>query len=268
MIRKYNNIHKVKKMRFKHTVLMVFFLALSFINQAIAEDASASSLWQGQYFGVTGGFSTGTADPTVNVKEAGYFTVSLDAAQVDPEASRDMESTDLSTSLFWGLNRHSGNLLYGVEADLSFTDYNKNYESRDIVYDSAPTTTFSVMTNVKSNLAVSLRPRLGYTLNKSLFYASYGPVYRKFDYNFRFTDTFQPQEINVNESEWKLGWAFTLGYEYKMFDTWSLKTEYFSASYEDVVDTQSTTLDFPDDGFTHKMDFEEQGIRVGLYKRF
>ena len=255
-------------MPIKNFVPLLYFAALFTVNSVAAEnDQRSLSAWEGHYIGFTTGVSSANADPTVNAKAKGYF-ITTDPGQTDPQASRDLEATNVTGSLFWGLNRQIGNKVYGLEVDLSLTDYNEQYTSGNISYLTAPASTFSVVTNVKSDWAVGLRARLGYIREKSLFYVSAGPSIRQFKYDFTFTDTFHPQLINVNESKWNLGWTVGLGYEMKLPSTWSLKTELLHSSYKDIVDAQSTTIGYPNDGFTHKLDFTEQSLRIGLYRKF
>lgn len=258
-------------MIFKNTIPIIFFITLSVSNLAIAENNQiSSSAWEGQYIGFSVGPSKGKADPTVQAKVNGYFDTT-DPDQTDPKASQNIEATNLSASLFWGINRRTGNILYGLEADVSLTDYNEKYKSGDIYYLTAPGASFNVVTNIESSWAVSPRARLGYIHEKSLFYISAGPSIRHFKYDFTFTDTIPiaPQLIKVNESKWKLGWTAGLGYELKSQSIWSLKVEYLYSFYKDIIDTQSTTIGgFPNDGFTHKLDFTQSSLRIGVYRKF
>lgn len=258
-------------MIFKNTIPIIFFITFFVSNPAIAENNQiSSSAWEGQYIGFTVGPAKGKADPTVHAKVNGYFDTT-DPDQTDPEASQNIEATNLSASLFWGINRRTGNILYGLEADVSLTDYNEKYKSGDIYYLTAPGSSFNVVTNIESSWAVSLRARLGYIHEKSLFYISAGPSIKRFKYDFTFTDTIPaaPQLINVNDSKWELGWTAGLGYEFKMQRIWFLKVEYLYSSYKDTINTQSTTIGgFPKDGFTHKLDFTESIFRIGVYRKF
>lgn len=259
---------KGRKMKSNTTRSAIFLAALLSFNQANAESENTSnSIWDGQYIGFTAGASKGEADPSVNVKLNGYF-VGTDPDQINPEASSKMDSTDLSGSFLWGLNHQSGNTVYGLEVDVSYSGYDEEHKSGDITYLTAPPSGFALTTNVKSDWAVSLRPRIGFIHNKSLFYISAGPSVRKFEYDYNFTDTFQPQLVNVNESDWKVGWVASLGYETQIKDAFILRAEYQYSSYKDIVDTQSTTVGYPDDGFTHKLDFSEQSLRIGILKKF
>lgn len=249
-------------------VLIMLVWALFAANQAIAESVStSSSTWDGLYIGIDAGASKGNAEPTVNAKEAGYF-ITTDPGQTDPEASHDMDATNFISSLFLGLNHQIGNIVIGLEADVSLDNYNEKYSSGDITYLTQPTATFSVSTKVESNWAFSVRPRFGYAFKKSLLYISGGPSIRKFDYDFTFSDTFGPEYAHINSSKWKIGWIAGVGYERKMRGNWSLRAEYFYSSYNKIIDTQSSLKTNSSDGFTHKLDFAEHSFRIGLSMQF
>lgn len=253
----------------KNTKVLIMIIWMLFAaNQVFAENEStSSSTWDGLYMGITVGASKGKANPTVHAKETTYFTLT-DDDQIDPEASHNMDATNVAGSLFFGLNHQINNIVIGLEADVSLTDYNEKYSSGDITYITAPADTFSLSTKVKSNWAFSLRPRLGYAFKKSLLYISGGASMRKFEYDFTFSDTFLLGEyVHMNKNKWKIGWIAGVGYEYKIYDNWSLRAEYFYSSYEDIIDTESDLRNYSD-GFTHKLDFTEHNFRIGLSIQF
>ena len=242
--------------------------ALLLSGSVVAETVdSSSSTWIGQYIGFTGGYSRGAADPTANAKANGYF-ITTDPGQLDPVASHDIKAGNVSGTVFWGVNRQLDNILYGVEIDLYLTDYNERYRSGNITYLTQPAHTFEINSRVKSNIALSLRPRLGYITGDSLFYLSLGPVLRHFEYNFKFTDTFASEYADKSDEQWSLGWAAGLGFEQQLKGAWSLKVEYLHSSYDDIVDIESSLRTVPADGFKHSLEFKEQSFRVGFYRRF
>jgi outer membrane immunogenic protein len=253
-----------KKMLNKKNLCLASIITFSFICEV--EASNSSSFWDGQYVGFTIGSSYSNGDPTVQVIKNGYF-VTTDPSQVNPAASHDLKSTNVNGSFFWGSNRRSKNILYGVEAAVSLADFNEEYKSGDITYLSNGDS-FAANTNIKSNVSVGIRARLGYINKKSLFYTTLGPSIRKFKYDFNFTDTTQPQLINVNESKWKLGWAGSIGYERQMEDNWSVRAEFEYTAYKNIVDSRSTTVGNPNDGLTHSLDFIEKNFKIGLSKRF
>lgn len=244
------------------TLCFTTLLVITSISNATASD------WTGSYYGFTAGLASSTADHGTHIIDGSYFTANVDGPQMNPLLGEDVDATGLAAGLFAGMNMQSDNLVYGVEADLTFTDFNEQQKVTDVVYNSAPATTFSFTTNVKSSLAASIRGRLGMVSDKSLYYVTAGLSMRKFSYDFLFTDTFQPQLVSLSDEGWKQGISFGLGLDHKLEGEWTLKVEFMQTNYADVVDATSTTLGVPDDGFIHKLDFTEQALRVGMFKKF
>jgi len=255
-----------RNMQIKGVIAANAFASLLTISPAYAAGAS-SPAWGGYYAGFTAGASHGTASPTVGTRNTGYF-ITTDPLQINPQASTGLSKTNLSGNLFYGFNRQTGNTVYGLEADISLDNFNEQYSSGNITYLTAPPSTFSVTTKVKSDWSISLRPRIGYASENSLLYVSAGPSIRRFKYDFLFTDSFTPEYVHVNQSKWTLGWIAGLGYDYKMPNDWSLRTEYLYSSCRNIVNTQSNLRATPTDGFTHNLNFQAYSLRVGLVKMF
>ncbi|MCG8511605.1 MAG: outer membrane beta-barrel protein [Rhodospirillales bacterium] len=246
----------------------VFAVAATAPTSSNANDEKGSSpKWNGQYVGLAVGFSHGKTDPNSDVKQEGYF-VTTDPDQVDPQASRNILENNLNGSLLWGMNRQTGNAMYGVEADLLLTNYNKTLRSGDINYLTVPAQTFSVTTKVKSNWQVSVRPRIGYARKTSLFYVSGGPAVTQFKYDFTFTDTNGPEFSNISSSNVKLGWTAGMGYEHKLKDDWSLKAEYLYSYFGNIVKESSNLQTVPADGFDNEVYYSTYNFRIALIKHF
>lgn len=256
-------------MTIKNMIAATVFAALFATSQAYAGDES-STTWNGQYAGFAAGASYGTADPNVHTRGSNYF-IGTDASQLDPPASHTLKKTNASGSLYWGINRQAGNTVYGLEADLSLDSFDKQYGSGNMAALTLPGTTFAVTNRVKSDWSISLRPRLGYASDRSLFYISAGPSLRRFTYDFTYSDTtvFNTR-ISLSNRKWKLGWTAGAGYEFKLQDGWSLRGEYLYSFYRNIINTQSTLVTtFPTtDGFSHKLNFQEQKFRIGISKSF
>lgn len=252
----------------KSIVPAVSLAALFATNSANAEGEEISrSTWGGQYIGFAVGVAHGKADPTVRAKANGYF-ITTDPGQVDPQGSRNIDETNLVGSLLWGLNRQTGLTVYGVEADVSLTNFDAQYSSGNIAYISLPTSTFSITTKVRSNWMASIRPRLGYAREDALMYVTAGPSLARFKYDFSFTDTNIPESASVHSSKVKLGWTAGLGYERKLQGDWSWKAEYLYSRFDNIIDESSALRTVPADGFTHKLDHEIHSLRIGLTKKF
>lgn len=241
-------------------------VTLAISSTVISASEVAHSNWQGRYAGFSLGFSKGDADQDAAVRVTDYF-VESDRAQVNPVASKDLDGNSAVGSVFIGYNHQDGDIVYGIEADLSASAFNEKYSSQDIEFTSYPNTTFNVKSKLKSSWAISLKPRIGVVKDKSLFYVSAGPVIRSFDYDFAYTDTAYNQSTRVNKSSTKLGWSASVGFEQKLDSGWTLKTELTHSSFNNIVKTSSKLTDY-EDGLNHKLDYSDNSIRIGLSKMF
>ncbi|MBL4615647.1 MAG: porin family protein [Magnetovibrio sp.] len=223
--------------------------------------------WSGHYIGLALGVTKAVADPTSRVKSNGYF-VTTDPGQVDPQGSQNLKATIFNASLIGGLNRQFGNTVFGLETDIMLANFDEQYSSGNITYITVPGSTFSATTKVESKWIVSLRPRVGYARNSSLFYVSAGPALTRFKYDFTFTDTNGPESSNIRSHKTKLGWAASMGFEHKLQKGWALKAEYLFTNFSNIVKKSSALVTVPADGFNNKVDYRTNNIRLGLVKSF
>lgn len=256
-------------MTFKNTMIAISLVVLCAANPAYAGSNTAPSVeWEGQYAGLTAGLSYGRFDPTVRTQGTNNYFQDEDHAQVGSEASHQFNDTEAAGSLFWGINRHAGRIVYGIEADASLANYKEQYDSPSIAFITAPAQSFTVSINLKSDWAFSVRPRVGYVKGKSFFYISAGPEMRRFKYDFTYSDKAVNNEFSsISKDKWALGWTAGLGYEHKMQHDWSFRVEYFYSQYTNIIDTKSGLRNWAD-GFTHELDFEANIFRIGLSKTF
>jgi len=230
-----------------------------------AEEQTSSVNWDGQYVGVSAGLSRATAKPSVNAKGTTYFNA-IDQNQLDPLASHNHKSTNFTGTLFGGFNRQVGNVVLGLEGDFSLVDFDEQHTVNNVAYTSLPGRRFSMTTDVEAKWMASLRPRLGYAQDKSLFFVSAGPALSRFKYNFTFADE-APRSTSVSKNKLKVGVAAGLGYEYRFHDTWSLKAEYLFSDFN-IGKASSALTTSTADGFNHKVDFTTNHFRIGVVKAF
>lgn len=236
------------------------------VSAAKASDQNISA-WEGPYFGAAIGGSYGYARPNTTIRRSTYF-VAADKTQLDPLLDESLGGADIAGSLIWGYNNQRERWVYGVEADLTLFDQEEIYETGNINYVSQPASTFQFSTTLKSYGIASVRPRLGYVWDDSLFYVSAGPAVSFIEYDFQFTDTFQPQSSRTSESGFKIGAAFNVGTEYRLRQDWSLRADYMFTYFPRAVGTQGILETSAADGFDHDIDYQNHNLRVGLVKRF
>ena len=253
------------------------FIACSFglalllaANVASAEDSSSQPAdWNGFYAGLAVGLSEATADTQANtIGGLNYFT-GTDPAQIDPEGRRDLDTITFTGGVLAGLNWQFGNIVAGIEADVTHSEFDEQYSSGNITYLTQPADTFNARTKVTSRWIVSVRPRVGYAHNNSLFFASAGPAATRLDYDYFFSDTFNPLDTRFAESKLKLGWAAGVGYEHNLADGWSVKAEYLHTRFTNALkERNDINTRFGADGFNHKVDYALNSVRIAMVKSF
>lgn len=231
------------------------------------ESSKAQMTWDGQYIGASLGAAYGLSQLNSKIRRSTYF-VAADKTQLDPLLDDSFGAADITGSMFWGYNKQKGKWVYGIEADLTLSDYNETHETGNITYVSQPANTFQFSTTIKSYVTASLRPRVGYIRNNSLFYVSAGPAISVFEFDFDFTDTFGPQSSRTSETAFKLGAAFNTGFEHKLRQDLSVRAGYLFTYFPNVVDSKSNLRTSPADGFDHDIDYQSHNFRIGLVKRF
>lgn len=245
--------------------LPVFSLFLT--APALAQSPSAPAVdWNGPYVGVSLGVSKALADPTAGDVGTSYFFMT-DHPQIDPQISQDLEATLFNASFSGGINRQYGNAVLGLEGDFMMNDFDEQYTSGNMTYETNSTQYF-ITSKVNSKWIASLRPRVGYAQDSSLFYLSAGPALTKFEYDFQFSDNYGPQSVNMKSDKIKLGWAASLGIEHKFQETWALKAEYLFTNFTNVAKKNTTLTTVATDGFDNKVSYITNNIRIGLVKSF
>ena len=236
---------------------------------ARANDARIEqSTWNGHYIGAALGVAYSHSKPDTSVRATGTYFVTADKTQLEPLVDESFSSSDLSGSLMWGYTKKVGKWVYGIETDLTLSDYNETYRSGNINYVSQPASTFQVSTTLKTYATATLRPRLGYIHDKTLLYVSAGPALSVFEFDFEFTDTFAAQSSRTSSRDLKLGAAFSIGGEHQLDDAWSLRAELLSTYFPNAVDDKSNLRTSQADGFDHDIGHQSHNFRIGLVKRF
>lgn len=242
-------------------ILFVLFLSYSFLN------ANSNKEWQGQYIGFAIGQGEIKTNSSITVQEKGYF-VNEDPEQLNPLASENLTDSSAIGSIIWGYNRQNQNFVYGLESDISLSDFNDKNNTGNINYITMPASTFNIQSEIKSKYLISIRPRIGYATNKSLFTISAGPALTKVDYRFNFSDTNTPEYSSINEQKWALGLSAGIGYEYLLSKDWRIKMDYLYYKFNNVINKKSQLSNTSADGFNHNIDFEINTFRIGFIKKF
>jgi outer membrane immunogenic protein len=195
--------------------------------------------WTGCYAGIEGGGAWGRSVQTF--QDAVPALIGLTLVDLHPNG------VILGGTV--GCNYQTSNWVWGVENDLSWTNLKKNPTSL------LPPFNPAVLMGVKTSWLDTLRGRLGYAVDKSLWYVTGG---------LAFTDIKATEAGVVSESHTKTrtGWTVGAGVEWALADSrWSVKVEYL------YVDFNKKFYDFALDA-DRDVNLREHIARVGLNYKF
>jgi len=231
--------------------------------------SAAEENWSGFYGGLALGGTYGQSNPDTAGELGGYFTDDDPEVQ-KPSLQKTISGSALTGSVLAGYEHTRGQMVYGIETDISVMDYSETSAAGPITYNSDPTVDFNVRTTVETNFAFSIRPKIGYAVGNWMFHAAAGPSIGYFDYDFRYSDTNAGGANNdFSKSTLALGISSGLGSSYKLDNGWVLRGDYVMNYYPKVIDErQSFVRNGFRGSFDHQVDFQSHNLRFALIKRF
>jgi outer membrane immunogenic protein len=148
--------------------------------------------WSGFYVGVQGGYGWGDTEH----QESGVSTGTFD-------------TSGGLVGVTWGTNWQRGNWVYGLEGDFSFSSIDGDFSP-------SPCDAIGPCFTDIRTLGTS-RVRLGYAMDRSLFYVTGGLAYGNVRAGIGDAD---------DDDETRFGWTLGGGIEWAFAPRWSLKAEY------------------------------------------
>jgi outer membrane immunogenic protein len=223
--------------------------------------------WTGWYAGANVGYGFGSDRINFDPLDAGAVTR---AAFVTPQLADDPKG--FLGGLQLGANKQVGNIVYGVETDISFSQIRDNV--------SGPIQIDWLTSGVqKLDWFGTLRARAGLvTLDRSLIYVTGGPAYGRATLS---TNTLQVLNsfpggclsggdfcMTGSSEKWMVGWTIGGGWEYAFASNWSAKLEYLYYDLGKITDINPQINGTS--GITFQGSTEVKGniVRVGLNYKF
>jgi outer membrane immunogenic protein len=209
-----------------------------------APPPAPAASWAGWYVGVNAGW-VGSTDNTITNTGTDTFGNGLGGALT---AGVIPAAINLGYSGFLGggqvgYNWQSGNVVYGLEADLDAASAGSNVSLPDARF-------VPVLGGLQSPLTINaarqfdwigtLRGRLGVTpIAPLLLYATGGLAYGEHDVGIGINDpTGMPPALLFNQtSTWSAGWTLGVGGEWMFAPRWSLEAEYLFVDLGSISST-------------------------------
>jgi outer membrane immunogenic protein len=233
--------------------------------------AAAVYGWTGLYVGLNAGGVWGSSDIDYSASDFG-FSGPAGAALLNSVASGKIESSGFTAGGQIGYNYQLDRIVFGVEADLQYTDLSG---SRSVTLIVPPALggplidTFSQ--SMSSKWLSTLRGRLGFANGPWLLYATGGLAVAEVSYSDVGFFPFLPSTNAASKTETRAGWTVGAGAEWMLSSSWSVKAEYL---YVDLGTTSYTSvnsvLNAPPTLATiaHDHHLTENIGRVGINYRF
>lgn len=237
-----------------------------------AEDTETVN-WEGFYAGIAIGTSSSTASPSTEVEYSGYFNDNSngsDRDQLDPILQKELDGDSISGSLFLGYHFQTGRFVYGVEADLTHSDFSESMSEGPTDFDTTSgTSNFTIASSAKSDYMLSIRPKVGYTNGNFLMHFSAGPVISEFSTTNTYSDTHGTgHNTSIENKETSIGLSANLGFDYLISSDLSFRVDYTYLNFSDIMDDKVDVDNDGDTDITYGSDFSSQNLRLALTKQF
>lgn len=233
--------------------------------------AAGGGTWAGGYAGLQLGYGN-SSDDKVNTTGQAAGNVANVAGGARP-ASVSLDADGFVGGAMIGYNWQSGNLVYGLEADLNYTDID---DSKSVGTLSLPTATpagVPLNNTVKQSLDYlgTVRARIGYAFQNTMVYGTGGLAYGGIDNSVNFfaaTAPTGPLQFQGSDDEMEYGYALGGGIEQLVNPKWVVSANYL---YYDLGSKTTNVAAIPGvgaGGYNSKFDTAGHIFRAGAAYKF
>ena len=222
--------------------------------------------WTGPYVGANVGGGFGASDMATTAGSGGYFAGSS-ISSIAANGTANLKPTGFTGGVGGGANLQTGNWVVGLEADIDALTLNKS-TAATAVYPCCSPSAYTITQGAKTSWLFTARPRVGWTTNGVLVYATGGVAVTDFHYTATFADTFTPVTENGSKTSTKTGWTLGGGLEAQIDPKWSLKAEYLYADFGKVNSTAALVPAVSGQVMDHNAKLNTSLVRFGLNMRF
>jgi outer membrane immunogenic protein len=185
--------------------------------------------WQGYYVGANIGWSRASSDISWSPNPTGFLTVApggtllSDVGPISSASKNTLTSNGAAGGIQTGYNWQWGNVVAGIEGDVTFMRNNATLSVAPLPLPAASGSNLSQ--SARLDWLVTVRPRLGYAWDNWLLYVTGGWAMGK----VVFSDALVPSDggfLGTTMSRELNGWTVGAGVEYGLVSGWTLKAEY------------------------------------------
>jgi outer membrane immunogenic protein len=227
-----------------------------------AQDASYN--WGGWYVGGNAGGAWGRSDTSSAFVNG---TAPIANQQAVASASPRLEPDGFTGGGQVGYNHQVDRWLFGVEADANYFGLKQTRTAAAVL--PIGISAFSTTNSVTTDWLVTLRPRVGYAVDRTLFYATGGLALTEMKSSSGFVDSTGQNEA-ARQSKVTAGWTAGAGIEHAFSNNWSAKVEYLYTDFGKqsfsgpIFAGQTPTAGM----IAHDVDLKTSTVRGGLNYHF
>jgi outer membrane immunogenic protein len=241
------------------------FIAAAVAGAVIAAGVPASADdWSGAYVGLNLGVALGQSKVSTQVGNNAYFA-GTSISSIAATAHDKLTPNAFTGGGQVGFNHQVGRWVLGLEGDFGALDISESTSTGAVTYPCCSPTSYTITQTVKTTWIATVRPRVGWTTNNWLIYATGGAAFTDLKYGESFSDTFSSASESSSKSETKTGWTAGAGLEWRIGPHTSLKAEYLHDEFGKIGSTGTisagTTL-------LHSADLTANVLRIGTNWRF
>lgn len=236
----------------------------------VAPPAPELCNWTGFYLGGNLGYAfEGRANLDLDLGgEWLVFSPPRDADFAMPLGSRDLNASGVVAGGFLGYNYQWHSVLLGIEAGVDYVDLSDSFDSGIIGVASGDH--LQVRQSYKTDYRGTIGPRLGYTWNRLLFYATGGLAIGDFKFSQQINEPEpgNPFTEGGSTDDTQVGWMAGGGVEYCIAQHWSARVEY---RYTDLGCVDFSTVGSMSEGhFTghHEACLTYHSVTAGIAFKF
>jgi outer membrane immunogenic protein len=220
--------------------------------------------WGGWYVGGNAGGGWGRSDTSSAFVNG---TAPIANQQAMTAASPRLDPDGFTGGGQVGYNHQVDRWLFGVEADANYFNMKQSQTSTSPfpIGGGSFTTTNAVTTD----WLVTLRPRVGYSVDRTLLYATGGLALTELKFGSTYVDT-TGQSETANLAKTKVGWTAGAGIEHAFTNNWSAKVEYLYSDFgKQSLSAPVIAGTVPTTGMiAHDIDLKTNTVRGGLNYHF
>ena len=252
-------------------------IAVVAIEAAVCTAATAGDLvdgpskyWTGFYAGVNVGGAFGVTNDSLSVP-AGSNVNSTAAANFVQAGTGSYSPSAFTGGLTLGYNYQFGKIVAGLEGDLNYLGLN---ESR--IVGGGPPFGIRVDDNVSGNWMATARARLGYAVDRTLFFATAGASFSNINFR-RFNDDNVDGclpavgggfgRCHSGSAKFSPGLALGGGVEHAINKDWTAKLEYIHTDFGHVAFSTTSTA-VAGQVLDNSANLNFSTIRIGLNHKF